>query len=247
MINSTKKEWFCNWFDTPYYGLLYKHRNDEDAALFIDALLKHLALKEGSSVLDMPCGKGRHSVYLNKKGFDVTGLDLSKESVKSAKEFENETLSFYTHDMRNLFRINYFDLALNLFTSMGYFKYGREDEQVIKVLSASLKNNGIVVIDFMNAAKTATELLKEEHKTIEGVDLKIERTFENNIFVKKISVTDSEKNYVFYEKVKALKLEDFERYFSKNRLIVDSVFGNYNLDVFDVKSSERLIVMGRKK
>ena len=72
----TSKNWFREWFDSPYYHLLYTNRNDEEAARFIDALLAFLKPSPGSRMLDVASGRGRHSRYLESKGFDVTGIDL---------------------------------------------------------------------------------------------------------------------------------------------------------------------------
>ena len=118
MIENKCNEWFEDWFDSPYYHLLYKNRDYSEAESFIDNLISFLKPEEGSRFLDLGCGKGRHSIYLNKKGFDVTGIDLSENSIAAAKEFENEQQNFYVHDMRKLFRTNYFDCVVNLFTRL---------------------------------------------------------------------------------------------------------------------------------
>src|SRR6187455_1959490 len=101
--------WFESWFNSPWYHILYEHRDEQEAEEFLDALLDHLQPKPGSSMLDLGCGKGRHSIYLNQKGFNVTGIDLSPESIMHCRKWENETLSFFVHDMRHLFRTNDFD------------------------------------------------------------------------------------------------------------------------------------------
>ncbi|MGZ4035978.1 MAG: class I SAM-dependent methyltransferase, partial [Bacteroidia bacterium] len=97
-------KWFEGWFDSPYYHLLYKNRDYSEAELFIDNLLSFLKPEQGARFLDIGCGKGRHSIYLNKKGFDVTGIDLAENSISCAKQSENEHLHFYVHDMRKIFR-----------------------------------------------------------------------------------------------------------------------------------------------
>jgi SAM-dependent methyltransferase len=63
-------------------------------------------------MVDIACGKGRHSKFLAAKGFDVTGIDISTDSIQYAKQFETDNLHFFVHDMRLLFWINYFDYAL---------------------------------------------------------------------------------------------------------------------------------------
>ena len=89
-----KTEWFEHWFDTSYYHLLYDHRNDEEAEFFMKNLLDHLDLQPGNRILDLPCGKGRHAVFLHSQGFDVVGADISENSIKEAKNLENEQLHF---------------------------------------------------------------------------------------------------------------------------------------------------------
>src|SRR6185295_20361703 len=99
MENQENKEWFESWFDSPYYHILYKERNEKEAQLFLDNIISFLKPSPGARILDVACGKGRHAIYLNKKGFDVTGFDLSHESVQYDLQFQNEKLSFYLHDM----------------------------------------------------------------------------------------------------------------------------------------------------
>src|SRR5687768_8719546 len=101
--------WFESWFDAPYYHIFYQHRNEREVEHFLDNLLGILKPNPASSMLDLGCGRGRHSVYLNEKGFQVTGVDLSEQSFKYCMQIENEMLSFFLHDMRKIFRRNDFD------------------------------------------------------------------------------------------------------------------------------------------
>src|SRR5688500_2509825 len=117
-----EQEWFSTWFDSPYYHILYNNRDEQEAEQFMDKLLAYLHPKPHEKVLDLACGKGRHSVYLNQKGFDVTGIDLSEQSIAYARQFENERLHFAVHDMREVYQPETFDFILNLFTSFGYFE-----------------------------------------------------------------------------------------------------------------------------
>ncbi|MGZ3903933.1 MAG: class I SAM-dependent methyltransferase, partial [Bacteroidia bacterium] len=168
-------QWFECWFDSPYYHLLYGKRDEKEAGFFIDNLLKKLELPAHARCWDLNCGKGRHSLYLNKKGFDVTGTDLSEESIKYALQFENEHLHFYKHDMRGLFYSNYFDAVFNFFTSFGYFKSKHDDDKVFQSVYNSLKHRGVFVMDYFNLnAKVRCSLLSEE-KTIEGVKFKTQK------------------------------------------------------------------------
>lgn len=245
-MSATSIEWFENWFNSPYYHILYKHRNHQEAELFIDNLVKLLKPATDARFLDLPCGKGRHSTYLNKKGFDVTGLDLSPESVDYASQFENEKLHFFVHDMRRLFRTNYFDYILNLFTSFGYFENERDDLAVIDAVYKALKPNGIFVLDFFNVRKAVDNLVAEESLVIDTIQFNITRKIENNFIVKHIQFSDKGKEYHFQERLKMLTLNDFEKYFSDKKLKVLHLRGDYELRKFDVATSERLIIIAKK-
>src|SRR5688500_1353447 len=132
------KKWFQNWFSSPYYHILYHQRNDEEAEFFIYNLCSYLNPVASSRLLHIACVSGRHWVYLNKKGYDVTGIDLSVSNIRFAQQFENEKLHFYVHDMRYLFYINYFDIAFNLFTSFGYFETEKDHVNALKTFRKSI-------------------------------------------------------------------------------------------------------------
>ena len=174
-----KSDWFENWFDSPYYHILYKHRDDNEARYFIDNLCTFLKHSEKSSLLDLGCGKGRHSIYLSEKGFDTTGVDLSKQSIAHAMNFEKENLSFFVHDMRLPFRINYFDVVMNLFTSFGYFESENDNIKTLHSVASSLKKGGHLIIDFLNAEKSEMELVPLEFKYADNIQFKISKKIEN--------------------------------------------------------------------
>lgn len=239
-------KWYENWFNSPYYHILYFLRNDREAEYFIDNLCGYLKPHSDAKMLDIACGKGRHAVYLNQKGFDVTGIDLSYASIRYAKQFENEKLRFFQHDMRNLLFINYFDIAFNLFTSFGYFDSDRENLNALKTFRKSIKPNGTLVLDYFNSAKILKSLKETESKNIEGIDFYITKHIETDKIVKTISFEDRGKRYSFQERVKAFSLDDFERLFSQSGFKVKQYFGNYSLDAFDSDKSDRIIFICSK-
>ena len=114
----TVQNWFSSWFDTPYYHILYKDRGYEEAQLFMKNLTSFLELQPGARILDLACGKGRHSIYLNELGYEVTGVDLSPRSIEYARQFENEGLHFKVQCMCKPMTEK-FDAVFNLFTSFG--------------------------------------------------------------------------------------------------------------------------------
>jgi SAM-dependent methyltransferase len=154
---------------------LYKNRDLTEARRFISNLITFLNPREDAKFLDIACGKGRHSLFINKLGFNVIGYDLSKKSIVEANKNSNANLKFYTHDMRQIFRTNYFDFALNLFTSFGYFKSKRDELNALKSSARNLKKNGVLVIDFLNRDKVINELIKKETKSIDGISFEIKK------------------------------------------------------------------------
>jgi len=237
---TAQKEWFTSWFNTPYYHILYKHRDDTEAKTFMQNITKFLALKKEAHLLDLACGKGRHSVFLNALGYQVTGVDLSENSIYFAQKFENASLQFNVHDMRNSF-VNQYDAIFNLFTSFGYFKEDAEDIKVLKNIKNGLQKNGIAVIDFLNVATVQSRLVKNELKTIEGIEFRIHKEIKNGFIIKEISFEADGKSHTYVEKVKYIDVEKFEAYFKEVDLKIQHTFGDYQLSPFNEQTSNRLI------
>ncbi len=240
------QEWFTEWFNTPYYHLLYKDRDLAEAQAFIDRLIDHIDLPHGSKVLDLACGKGRHSLQLSNKGFQVIGIDLSKESIAEAELNSKDGLDFFVHDMRELYWTEHFDLVVNLFTSFGYFHNEDDDQKTISSVADALKPNGIFVIDFMNAIKVKNNLVSSEEKTLEGIRFQISRELNDGMIVKKIHVIDGDVELDFREEVDALEYSDLVRYFAVAGLELVDTFGNYELGPFYEETSDRLILIAKK-
>ena len=236
--------WFSSWFDTPYYHILYKNRGDEEAQEFMKNLVKFLNLPKGASILDLACGKGRHSVYLNKLGFEVTGVDLSENSIAYAKQFENEDLHFKTHCMCKPVGEK-FDAVFNLFTSLGYFEDERENRESIIAIKEEIKEGGWGVIDFMNVKKVINNLVPSEIKTVKGIQFHISRRVEDGYILKDIEFEDEGEDYAFTEKVKAFTLDIFKNYFEKAGIELVHTFGDYELQPYDENTSDRLILVFR--
>lgn len=238
--------WIEEWFGSEYYSILYKHRDNEEAKLLIDNLISYLKISPESRVLDCGCGRGRHSIYLSEKGFEVTGIDLSEKNIESVKKTETKNLTFYTHDIRNLFRINYYDVILNLFTSFGYFEKDVENNKAIKSMASSLKRDGLLVLDYMNAKRGIQNLVPETTFTCNNIEFNIKRFTSKNFIVKEIQVTDNGKKYFYTEKVRSFDTAELQKLFEMNKFKVVHLFGDYQLNPFVEKKSERLILIGRK-
>ena len=148
--------------------------------------------------------------------------------------------------MRKIFKKNEFNIVTNLFTSFGYFKNYKDEQNSINAMASNLKKNGILIIDFMNVKKVISNLVKYEEKTINRIHFKIERKILNNYIYKKIVFEDNNQNYIFEEQVKALTLIDFSKLIKKAGMSIINIFGSYNLDDFNAINSDRLIIISKK-
>ncbi len=241
-------EWFEDWFNSPYYHLLYSHRNQEEAHHFMQNLLMKLQPPAGSRIMDLACGRGRHAQFLADKGFDVTGVDLSENNILDAQLNAHQKLHFFVHDMRFPFRINYFDYILNLFTSFGYFNTSRDELNTLKSAQKNLKPGGTLVIDFFNSHKIQQQFsAKEQTKVIQDIQFIWNKELRQNHVFKEITVHDKGHTHHYHEKVHLLGLSDFENYFKSAGLVLKETYGNYTLDAFDPESSDRLIMIVQKQ
>jgi SAM-dependent methyltransferase len=205
-------------------------------------LTNYLNLPEHAEILDLACGRGRHSVYLNSLGYQVLGVDLSEQSIAFAKAFENEGLRFEVHDMSKLYPKT-FDAVFNLFTSFGYFEDESCNLKTIKAIKEELKPSGFGVIDFMNVPYVLDHLVETNTRDIDGIEFQLSRRYEEGYIIKTIEFEDEGEQYEFQERVKAFTLKDFEGLFETAGVHLLDVFGDYQLGKYHPQQSERLIMI----
>lgn len=241
-----QNDWFSVWFGSKYYPILYKNRDDHEAFRFISRVVEDLELEEGMRVLDLACGRGRHARYLNKLNLDVLGLDISEESIKDAKKYENRSLSFKVHDMRDPFPVNNLNVVCNLFTSFGYFNDTNSNLSVLHNINQSLVKGGVLVLDYLNAYKVIEQLVREEEKLINGVKFKIKRYIKDHRIFKEIEIFDENYHETFTEKVQAIDLETFEKLLNIAGFRIYQLWGEYDASPFSKIDSSRLIIFSQK-
>lgn len=239
--------WFENWFNSPYYHILYKNRDEREANEFIYRLIGYLNLKIGSKILDLACGKGRYSKFLSKLGFQVTGIDLSQHNIEIAKQFENQNLKFIIGDMRKVYFLNQFDVVFNLFTSFGYFNSDEENLSVFDAIAKQLKINGIFIFDYLNSRFVHNHLIKNEIKVIEGIEFKISKKILNNIVIKTIKFNYQNESFNFKEYVRLFNFNQLKKELQKRNLLLKKTFGSYELEKFDLETSKRMIMLIKKE
>lgn len=249
---SKTSPWYVNWFSSKLYLELYKHRNDDDARNLINLIQRVAPIKKGDKVLDVCCGAGRHSIEFARRGFNVTGFDLSKflisEARKNYKALPEKHIkaNFLIRDMRKFDFKNSFDAAANLFTSFGYFNNDEENFLVIKNVSASLKKNGFFVFDFLNGNYLKKNIVPYDRKIFQGKEFIQRRKIENNFVVKDITIKSGLKKVSYQEILKLYELSELKKAFEKNSLKVLNSFGDYYGNKFSKENSQRLILIAQK-
>jgi SAM-dependent methyltransferase len=132
--------------------ILFHKQRWEKTQEEVTNIISLLKIDPGASVLDLCCGPGRHSLELARHGFSVTGVDRTQNYLETArKQVKTDGLKveFIQEDMRSFCKPNAFDVAINLFTSFGYFEDIKDDKKVITNVYRSLRNKGVFLIDIM--------------------------------------------------------------------------------------------------
>lgn len=245
MGTHNNEEWFASWFDSPYYHMLYCNRDENEAESFLTLLTAHLQLPDSAHLLDLACGSGRHSRVLGRLGFQVSGCDLSPNSIAEAQRLASEGMYFFIHDMRDALPGTY-DVIFNLFTSFGYFDHPSDNGKVLRSAADALEEGGLLIIDFMNTEKIIREL-KPRQEILRGEQLfHIKREVVNAKIVKTIAFEAEGKSWFFQEKVQALTLTDFQQLISEAGFKLEETFGSYSLEPYNAISSDRLIMICKK-
>lgn len=151
-----------------------------DAASDVEWIAGLAALERGARVLDAPCGFGRHSIELARRGYQVTGVDFSETELERARAAAREagvSLTLVSQDIRDLEFAGEFDLAVNLFSSIGYFS-DAEDRMVLDRFWRALRPGGMFVVDTRNRDQVVRSLAPEERRRVNGGTLRIEHEFD---------------------------------------------------------------------
>ncbi len=248
--------WYEDWFDSDAYELVYDQRDLSEARRLADLIERTVRPAPGVRVLDVACGRGRHSRILAGRGYDVTGVDLSENALRSARrraEREGLSVTFQQADMRALPFTSEFDGAVNLFTSFGYFDEEADHQRVIDGIERALEPGGWFVQDFLNASYLAEHIVPEDEREVEGPDgtvrivqrRRIEDEPTGRRVKKQIILHRNGDTYTFSESVRLHDAADFERMYAAAGLDLIDTFGDYDGHAYTA-GSPRLILHARK-
>ena len=148
-----RAEWWRDVFSRPTFLQLYERADLERARIQVDQMLALLELQPPAHVLDVCSGYGRHSLELARRGFAVTGVDISEMQVRQARQHAAATAGrphFVVGDARALPVRGPCDAAINMFLSFGYFATDAESQAMLDQVGRVLRRGGRLLIDFWN-------------------------------------------------------------------------------------------------
>jgi len=241
--------WYDGWFGSDAYNLVYGHRDEKEAERLVDLVQQEIAPAPDAHILDVGCGRGRHARIFARRGYTVTGLDLSPESIAEAREWaaqEGLDITFVKGDMREPYCETCADGVVNLFTSFGYFDDDDENERALQAMTTALRPGGWFVQDFLNAPQVRATLEPRSVDTINGVTIRQRRWIEDGRINKTITLRWNGTEETFRESVRLYTREDLEEMYETVGLEPVTAYGTYDADEH-TSESPRLLLHARKQ
>lgn len=242
-------EWYRDWFNSEEYLLVYKHRDESEAELLKQLILKNIEQDSIKTVLDMACGAGRHAISFAKAGFKVTAIDLSERLLNAAAENakrDNVQIDFHLSDIRTFHTVQKFDLVLNLFTSFGYFESDAENFKLLENAYKFLGKGGWFVLDYFNKSFILSNLIPI---TVEHIGQKMItqiREVKGDRVEKNINIRCNGKTSNFLESVRLYSKNDIITQLINIGFEISTILGDFYGNDFDEESSARLIIFSKK-
>lgn len=158
---SVKPDWYKHSWDHRYFRAYKDVLSEDSTKQDVDDVERLLELRPGMRVLDLCCGAGRHALLLASRGYDVVGIDLSRELLEVAKRestADRQTVTWIRSDMRSIPFTESFDGVYNICQSFGYLESEQEDLKVLRSIAGSLRRGGKVLVEIPNRDFTGTSI-----------------------------------------------------------------------------------------
>lgn len=149
----TDVPWYKGFFGEDYLYIYEPVLTSERTRREVDGIVNLLGLPQGSSILDLCCGHGRHAIPLAQRGYQVTGQDLSEVFLREAEkeaQAQGVHVQWVRSDMRNIPFENEFYAAINIFTAFGYLEDQDEDQKVLQQVNKALKPGGLYLLETLH-------------------------------------------------------------------------------------------------
>jgi len=240
---SSSRSWYRTAFDM-LYPLVYRHRDDASAREEIDALLGLLDLPKPCRTLDIACGGGRHLAAMIDAGLDGFGIDLSAALLAEARERPQLAGRLAQTDMRALPFDGAFDLAVNLFTSFGYFADEAANRRTLGQMVGVLRPGGRLVVDHVNRAYVQRHLVDHDVQRRDGLTVESWRAIEGERMVKRMEIRDEHgRSHEVHESVRLYRPTEMRAMFESVGMTVERMVGSFDGEPLDERAG-RMITIG---
>lgn len=239
--------WYEGWFGSDAYDLVYDHRDEAEAEQLADLLEHEIDPAPGAHIVDVGCGRGRHARTFARRGYRVTGVDLSETAIAEARKRSGPDLdvSFVQGDMREPLCQGCADGVVNLFTTFGYFEADAENERALAAMTTALRPGGWFLQDFLNAPQVVDTLQPEDTHTVNGITIAQHRWIENERINKRITITHDEDTETYRESVRLFTRDDLTTMYQNVGLELVATYGDYD-GAPHTDDSPRLLLYARK-
>ena len=241
--------WYEGWFGSDAYDLVYDHRDETEAEQLVDLVEQEVTPDPNAHIIDVGCGRGRHARIFARRGYRVTGVDLSEEAIAEARERtrqEGLDVTFKQGDMRDPLCEGCADGVVNLFTTFGYFEDDAENERALAAMTTALRPGGWFLQDFLNAPQVINSLQPEDTHSVNGVTIAQHRWIENDRINKRITIDHNGQTETYHESVRLFSLDDLRRMYANVGLDLVATYGNYD-GAPHTPESPRLLLYARKR
>jgi SAM-dependent methyltransferase len=252
-MGTDQSAWYVNFFGEDYLNI-YRHtltaeRTEKEVA-FAE---QKLELNLGARVLDLCCGPGRHSVLLAIRGYQVIALDLSQSYLDLAKRAAADCkVAFDTvsADMREIPFDDYFDAAINMYSSFGYLESEAEDLKVLESISRSLKRGGGLLLDMLNREWAVANYIQNDwHSETDGTLYVEHRSLDLATSRMRVRFVIVDPNGGRHDSIghdiRLYSLTEMTRLLERVGLAKLEVFGGFDSEPYGIES-RRMILCARK-
>ena len=243
--------WYKTFFGEDYlqiYDFLTPERTERE----VEGIVNLLAVPPGSAILDLCCGHGRHSIALAKRGYQVTGLDLSEvflQHAHSEAEAQGVQVRWVHGDMRNIPFENEFDAVINIFTAFGYLENEDEDQIVLQQVHKALKPGGLFLLETRNRELLIRDFDPGDVFRYEnGLIVLEERDFDLSTDICNVKVTmihPDGKRREYSHAARMYTLRDYVRMLAAARLSIQAYHGGLNGSKLNISSGRLVIIASR--
>lgn len=223
----------------------------QEANFIIDITKKYIEQPKG--FLDIPCGVGRHSRILAKNGFNVVGVDFSKQLLSLAEASDSKT-TYVRSDMRNFNLKKQFDCIYSIWDAYVYLSRPEDISKFVTNAYRHSKNGGILILDARNFwQKNPNDRLAQKNFSVGKYNINLLAQRPTNIKDKvheaifMYLLDDGKRGALVVEQelVRIYSLGELKRLL-RGKFKIINLFGNFAKAPYNRAKSDRLIIVARK-